>query len=41
MAERLRSTENVSVVSIKGGREREIAIELDPDRLQAFGVTLS
>jgi multidrug efflux pump subunit AcrB len=41
MAERLRSTDNVSVVGIKGGREREIAIELDPDRLQAFGVTLS
>lgn len=41
MAERLRSTENVSVVGIKGGRGREIAIELDPDRLQAFGVTLS
>lgn len=41
MSEKLRSTENVSVVSIKGGREREIAIELDPDRLQAFGVTLS
>jgi multidrug efflux pump subunit AcrB len=41
MAERLRSAENVSVVSIKGGRHREIAIELDPDRLQAFGVTLT
>ncbi|MBP2297249.1 efflux RND transporter permease subunit [Azospirillum rugosum] len=41
MAERLRSTENVSVVSIKGGHEREIAVELDPDRLQAFGVTLT
>lgn len=41
MAERLRSTDNVSVVGVKGGREREIAIELDPDRLQAFGVTLS
>ncbi len=41
MAERLRSAENVSVVSIKGGRDREISIELDPDRLQAFGVTLS
>ncbi|MFG1244337.1 efflux RND transporter permease subunit [Xanthobacter versatilis] len=41
MAEHLRSTDNVSVVSIKGGQTREIAIELDPDRLQAFGVTLS
>ncbi|MGA0565232.1 efflux RND transporter permease subunit [Ancylobacter sp. VNQ12] len=41
MAEHLRSTDNVSVVSVKGGQTREIAIELDPDRLQAFGVTLS
>ncbi|PIO98134.1 efflux RND transporter permease subunit [Pleomorphomonas carboxyditropha] len=40
MADRLRSTENISVVSVKGGRDRQIAIELDPDRLQAFGVTL-
>ncbi|WP_371349416.1 efflux RND transporter permease subunit [Ancylobacter sp. IITR112] len=41
MAEHLRSTDNVSVVSVKGGQTREIAIEFDPDRLQAFGVTLS
>ncbi|EMB4337298.1 efflux RND transporter permease subunit [Citrobacter freundii] len=41
MAERLRSTENVSVVAIRGGQHREIAIELDPDRMQAYGVTLS
>ncbi|RAI43864.1 efflux RND transporter permease subunit [Rhodoplanes roseus] len=41
MAERLRSLENVSVVSVRGGRDREISIELDPERLQAFGVTLS
>ena len=40
MAERLRSTENVSVVGIRGGHDREIAIELDPNRLQAFGITL-
>jgi len=40
MAERLRSTENVSVVSLRGGQHREITIELDPDRLQAYGVTL-
>ncbi|SAE89315.1 acriflavin resistance protein [Enterobacter cloacae] len=40
MAERLRSTENVSVVSLRGGQPREISIELDPDRLQAYGVTL-
>lgn len=41
IAERLRSTDDVSVVNIKGGRGREIAVELDPDRLQAFGVSLS
>ncbi|RAI42518.1 efflux RND transporter permease subunit, partial [Rhodoplanes roseus] len=40
MAERLRSIENVSVVSVRGGRDREIGIELDPERLQSFGVTL-
>lgn len=40
IAERLRSTENVSVVSVYGGQQREITIELDPDRLQAYGVTL-
>ncbi|MCL1162808.1 efflux RND transporter permease subunit [Shewanella chilikensis] len=40
MAERLRSTENVSVVSLRGGQHREITIELEPDRLQAYGVTL-
>ena len=40
MAERLRSTKNVSVVSLRGGQHREIAIELDPDRLQAYGVPL-
>jgi multidrug efflux pump subunit AcrB len=41
VAERLRSSENVSVVDIQGGRDRQIAVELDPDRLQAFGVSLS
>lgn len=41
IAERLRSVPDVSVVSVRGGRDREISIELDPDRLQAFGVTLS
>lgn len=40
MAERLRSLENVSVVTVVGGRDREISVELDPERLQAFGVTL-
>ena len=41
MADRLRSTRDVSLVGVRGGRAREVAIELDPDRLQAFGVTLS
>src|SRR5690606_18379370 len=40
-ADRLRSVENVSVVSVRGGRDREIGIQIDPARLQAFGVTLS
>ena len=38
--ERLRSIEEVSLTYIKGGSDREIRVELDPERLQAFGVTL-
>ncbi len=30
----------MSVAYVKGGRDREIRIELDPERMQAFGVTL-
>ncbi len=41
MAERLRSIENVSVVSVRGGRDREFGIQIDPLRLQAFGISLS
>ncbi len=41
MAERLHSLPSVSVVSVKGGRDREIRVDLDPDRLAAFGVPLS
>jgi multidrug efflux pump subunit AcrB len=41
MAERLRSLEDVSVVNVRGGRDREVGIELDPERLQAFGVSTS
>ncbi|WP_333826022.1 efflux RND transporter permease subunit [Pinisolibacter sp.] len=41
MAEHLRSLDGVSVVAVRGGRNREIGVELDPERLQAFGVTLS
>ena len=40
MMERLRSLEDVSVTYVKGGRDREIRVELNPERLQAFGVTL-
>jgi multidrug efflux pump subunit AcrB len=40
MAERLSTLEAVSVTSIHGGREREIRLNLDPARLQAYGLTL-
>ncbi len=40
MVERLHSLEDVSTTMIIGGRDREIRVELDPERLQAFGVTL-
>jgi len=41
IAERLHSLPSVSVVSVKGGRDREIRVDLDPDRLAAYGVPLS
>lgn len=40
MADSLRSLAQVSAVYVKGGRDREMRIELDPDRLQAFGISL-
>jgi multidrug efflux pump subunit AcrB len=40
MAERLRSLDNLSVVTVRGGHDREIRVELDPESLQAFGLTL-
>lgn len=40
LMEGLRSLDKVSAISVKGGRDRELRIELDPQRLQAFGVTL-
>jgi len=40
MIERLSSIKEVSVTYVKGGCNREIGVELDPDRLQAFGITL-
>jgi len=41
MADRLRSIDDVSIVQVYGGRPREVSIELDPVRLEAFGVSLS
>lgn len=41
MAERLNSIEQVSVTTLHGGRNREIRVNLDPSRLQAFGLTLN
>ncbi len=40
LMEGLRSLDQVSAISVRGGRDRELRIELDPQRLQAFGVTL-
>lgn len=39
MADRLRSLRQVSVVEVHGGRDREIRLELDPERLQAFDIS--
>ncbi len=39
MIERLRSMKDVSVAYVKGGRDRELRIELDPERLQAYGIS--
>ncbi len=36
----LRSLESVSTTYVKGGRDREVRVELEPDRLQAFAVTV-
>ncbi|WP_372715544.1 efflux RND transporter permease subunit [Immundisolibacter sp.] len=40
MAERLRSVRGVSIVQVYGGRDRELRVEIEPERMQAFGVTL-
>lgn len=40
MIERLSTLEAVSVTYVHGGRNREVRIELDPERLLAFGITL-
>lgn len=41
MAERLSTIEQVSVTEIHGGRNREIRVNLDPARMQAFGLTMN
>lgn len=40
MAERLSTLEAVSVVEVHGGRTREIRLDLDPVRMEAYGLTL-
>ncbi|RLA16154.1 MAG: AcrB/AcrD/AcrF family protein, partial [Gammaproteobacteria bacterium] len=40
MAVRLRSLPDVSVVSVVGGRDRELRVEFDPERMQAFGISM-
>lgn len=39
VAERLHSTPGVSIVSVHGGRDREVGVAFDPVRLQAFAVS--
>ena len=41
MVERLHTLEDISVTSVKGGRDLEVRIELDPERLLAFDITLN
>src|SRR3546814_15331458 len=41
VAERFRSTPGVSVVSVYGGRNREIDVAFDPVRPQAFSIPLA
>lgn len=41
MSERLRSIKEVSVSYVQGGNDREVRIELNPERLQAFGISLN
>lgn len=41
MAEHLNTIEQVSVTEIHGGRNREIRVNLDPARLQAFDLTMT
>lgn len=36
----IRSLEAVSRVYVKGGRDREVRVELNPERLQSFGISI-
>lgn len=40
MADGLRTVPGAGRVEVHGGANREVRVELDPDRMQAFGVTL-
>lgn len=40
LAEGLRSLPNVSAVYVKGGQDRQFRIEIEPERVQAYGITL-
>jgi len=41
MVERLHSMKAISVAGVRGGRDLEVRIELDPERLLAFDLTLN
>ncbi|MFK5914678.1 MAG: efflux RND transporter permease subunit [Woeseiaceae bacterium] len=41
MSERLRSIKEVSVTYVQGGNDREVRIEINPERLQAFDISLN
>jgi len=41
MVERLHSMESISVTTVKGGSDLEVRVELDPERLLAFDLTLN
>lgn len=41
VADGLRTVPGAGSVEVQGGADREVRVELDPDRMQAFGVTLN
>ena len=40
MADGLRTVPGAGGIEVRGGVDREVRVELDPDRMQAFGITL-